>query len=230
MRVQIILRIITLAFGLIAALGSAAAAADKPLQIVALGDSLTAGLGLAEQDAFPAKLQRALAAKGIAVTISNAGVSGNTVSDGLARLDWSVPAGTDAVILELGANDALRGLDPAATRRALDEILSALAKRNIPVLLCGMLAPPNLGADYGRAFNAIFPDLAKQYGLVLYPFFIDGIVADRKLNQHDGLHPTAAGVDVIVAKILPKVDELIARVRACPGEAGTGSPTRTCAK
>jgi acyl-CoA thioesterase-1 len=216
MRVQITLRIITLAAALIAALGSAAAAADKPLQIVALGDSLTAGLGLAEQDAFPAKLQRALAAKGIAVTISNAGVSGNTVSDGLARLDWSVPAGTDAVILELGANDALRGLDPALTRRALNEILSALAKRNIPVLLCGMLAPPNLGADYGRTFNAIFPDLAKQYGLVFYPFFIDGIVADRKLNQHDGLHPTAAGVDVIVAKILPKVEELIARAKRTP--------------
>jgi acyl-CoA thioesterase-1 len=213
-----------------AALGSTAAAADKPLQIVALGDSLTAGLGLAEQDAFPAKLQRALAAKGIAVTISNAGVSGNTVSDGLARLDWSVPAGTDAVILELGANDALRGLDPALTRRALNDILSALAKRNIPVLLCGMLAPPNLGADYGRAFNAIFPDLAKQYGLVFYPFFIDGIVADRTLNQHDGLHPTAAGVDVIVGKILPKVEELIARARACPGEVGTGSPATTCAK
>jgi acyl-CoA thioesterase I len=231
MRVQITLRIITLAAALMAALGSAAAAAaDKPLQIVALGDSLTAGLGLAEQDAFPAKLQRALAAKGITVAISNAGVSGNTVSDGLARLDWSVPAGTDAVILELGANDALRGLDPAATRRALNDILSALAKRNIAVLLCGMLAPPNLGADYGRAFNAIFPDLAKQYGLVFYPFFIDGIVADRKLNQHDGLHPTAAGVDVIVGKILPKVEELIARARACSGEAAAGSPTRTCAK
>ena len=214
MRVQITLRIITLAAALMAALGSAATAADKPLQIVALGDSLTAGLGLTEQDAFPARLQQALAAKGIVATISNAGVSGDTMSGGLARLDWSVPAGTDAVILELGANDALRGLDPALTRRALNEILSALAKRNIPVLLCGMLAPPNLGADYGRTFNAIFPDLAKQYGLVFYPFFIDGIVADRKLNQHDGLHPTAAGVDVIVAKILPKVEELIARARA----------------
>jgi acyl-CoA thioesterase-1 len=213
MRVHIIVRIFTLAAALMAALGSASTAADKPLQIVALGDSLTAGLGLSEQDAFPAKLQRALAAKGITVTITNAGVSGNTVSDGLARLDWSVPAGTDAVILELGANDALRGLDPAVTRRALDDILSALAKRNIPVLLCGMLAPPNLGADYGRTFNAIFPDLARQYGLVFYPFFIDGIVADRKLNQHDGLHPTAAGVDVIVTKILPKVEELIAKAK-----------------
>ena len=220
MRVQITLRIITLAVALmaaLAALGSVATAADKPLQIVALGDSLTAGLGLPEQDAFPAKLQKALAAKGIVVAISNAGVSGDTVADGLARLDWSVPPGTDAVILELGANDALRGLDPAVTRRGLNEILTALAKRNIPVLLCGMLAPPNLGTDYGRAFNAIFPDLARQHGLEFYPFFIDGIVADRKLNQHDGLHPTAAGVDVIVAKILPKVEELIARVKTKRG-------------
>jgi acyl-CoA thioesterase-1 len=136
------------------------------------------------------------------------------MSGGLARLDWSVPPGTDAVILELGANDALRGIDPAVTRRALDGILSALAKRNIPVLLCGMLAPRNLGTDYAAAFDPIFPDLAKTYGVVFYPFFLDGVAADPKLNQHDGLHPTAAGVDVIVAKILPKVEELIARVKA----------------
>ena len=212
MRVQTV--IITLALALAAALRSPVAVADEPLKIVALGDSLTAGLGLAEQDAFPARLQAALAAKGIAASITNAGVSGDTMSGGLARLDWSVPPGTDAVILELGANDALRGLDPAVTRRALDDILRALAKRNIPVLLCGMLAPRNLGADYARSFDAIFPDLAKTYGVVFYPFFIDGIVADAKLNQHDGLHPTAAGVDVIVGKILPKVEELIARARA----------------
>ncbi len=214
MRVQTILRIIAVAIGLAASLGLSATAADQPLQIVALGDSLTAGLGLDIQDAFPAKLQRALAVKGIAATVSNAGVSGNTVSDGLARLDWSVPAGTDAVILELGANDALRGIDPAVTRRALDAILRALAQRNIPVLLCGMLAPRNLGDDYAHQFDPIFADLAKSYGAVLYPFFLDGIVTDPKLNQHDGLHPTAAGVDVIVARIMPKVEELIARVRA----------------
>jgi len=190
-----------------------AAAADKPINIVALGDSLTAGLGLANADAFPAKLQRALAAKGIVVNIANAGVSGDTMAGGLARLDWSIPPGTDAVILELGANDALRGLDPAVTRRTLDAILAALAKRNIPVLLCGMLAPRNLGADYARAFDPMYSELATAHGALLYPFFLDGVVADRKLNQGDGLHPTAAGVDVIVAKILPKVEELIARVR-----------------
>jgi acyl-CoA thioesterase-1 len=192
-------------------------AADKQLNIVALGDSLTAGYGLRNQDAFPAKLQQALAAKGIAVTVANAGVSGDTMSGGLARLDWSVPPGTDAVILELGANDALRGLDPAVTRRALDAILAALAKRNIPVLLCGMLAPRNLGADYARAFDPMYAELAKTYGALLYPFFLDGVAADAKLNQGDGLHPSAAGVDVIVAKILPKVEELIARARERQG-------------
>ncbi len=217
MRVERALR--GLAASLVAALvlcAGPAAAADKPITIVALGDSLTAGLGLRSQDAFPARLQAALAAKGIAVTVNNAGVSGDTMSGGLARLDWSVPPETDAVILELGANDALRGLDPAVTRRALDAILAALAKRNIQVLLCGMLAPRNLGADYARAFDPIFPELAKRYATVFYPFFLEGVATDAKLNQGDGLHPTAAGVDVIVGKILPKVDELIARVRAKP--------------
>ena len=194
-----------------------AAAADKPISIVALGDSLTAGLGLDNQDTFPARLQRALAAKGIVANIANAGVSGDTMAGGLARLDWSVPPDTDAVILELGANDALRGLDPAVTRRTLDTILAALAKRNIPVLLCGMMAPRTLGADYAHVFDPMYAELAQQYRAVLYPFFLDGVATDRKLNQGDGLHPTAAGVDVIVAKILPKVEELIARVRAQRG-------------
>jgi acyl-CoA thioesterase-1 len=210
-----ILRAVALALACVVAFcAGPAVAADKPVNIVALGDSLTAGYGLAGKDAFPAKLAQALVARGVAVTISNAGVSGDTMAGGLARLDWSVPPETDAVILELGANDALRGLDPAATRRALEAILGALAKRNIPVLLCGMLAPRNLGTDYARAFDSIFPELATAYGTVFYPFFLDGVAADAKLNQHDGLHPTAAGVDVIVAKILPKVEELIARVRA----------------
>lgn len=208
--------VVALACALAVWIGTAAAA-DKQLTIVALGDSLTAGYGLPNQDAFPIKLQQALAAKGIAVTVANAGVSGDTMSGGLARLDWSVPPGTDAVILELGANDALRGLDPAVTRRALDAILAALAKRNIPVLLCGMLAPRNLGADYARAFDPMYAELAKTYGTVLYPFFLDGVAANAKLNQHDGLHPSAAGVDVIVAKILPKVEELIARAREKQG-------------
>jgi acyl-CoA thioesterase-1 len=204
--------------GIVAAgMARSAPAADRPLTIVALGDSLTAGLGLPSQDAFPAKLQKALAAKGIAVTIADAGVSGDTTSGGLARLDWSVPAGTDGVILELGANDALRGLDPSVPRASLEDILRRLKERGIPVLLCGMLSPPNLGANYARTFNAIYPDLARTYDAVFYPFFLDGVAGQRRLNQGDGLHPTAAGVDVIVARILPKVEELIAGIRAKDG-------------
>jgi acyl-CoA thioesterase-1 len=191
-----------------------AAAADRPLHLVALGDSLTAGYGLPALAAFPVRLQRALAAKGITVAISNAGVSGDTTADGLARLDWSVPEDTDAVILELGANDMLRGLDPKATRATLEEIVRRLQQRHIDVLLCGMLAAPNLGPDYARDFDAIFPELAAADNLLLYPFFLTGVATDKSLTQRDGLHPTAAGVDVIVAGILPKVEELITRVRA----------------
>jgi len=161
--------------------------------------------------AFPARLERTLRAKGLTVSVSNAGVSGDTASDGLARLDWSVPEGTDVVILELGANDALRGIDPAVTRKALQAIIRRLKQRNIRVLLCGMLAPRNLGADYGRAFDAIFPELAAAEGVPLYPFFLDGVATDPKLNLPDGMHPTMAGVDVIVARIMPKVLALIAR-------------------
>jgi acyl-CoA thioesterase I len=189
-------------------------AAERPLSIVALGDSLTAGYGLPANDAFPVQLQRALVAKGLAVHVVNAGVSGDTTLGGLSRLDWSVPDGTDAVILELGANDALRGFDPVVARKALDSMLRRLAERKIPVLLCGMVAPPNLGAEYGRAFNSIYPDLATQYGAILYPFFLTGVAGDAKLNQRDGLHPTAAGVAVIVERILPQVEQLIARVKA----------------
>ena len=158
-------------------------------------------------------MQRALSAKGLAVNVVNAGVSGDTTAGGLARLDWSVPDGTDAVILELGANDALRGFDPAVTRKALDTMLRRLQERKISVLLCGMVAPPNMGTEYGRAFNAIYPDLAAQTGAILYPFFLTGVAADSKLNQRDGLHPTAAGVAVIVDRILPQVEELIARAK-----------------
>jgi len=194
-----------------------AAAADRPVRIVALGDSLTAGLGLAANEAFPAKLEQALRAKGIAVEISNAGVSGDTATGGLARLDWSVPEGADAVIVELGANDMLRGIDPKVTRQALAEIVRRLSERRIAVLLAGMRAAPNLGLDYGRQFDAIYPDLAARNHLLLYPFFLDGIAAEPKLNQGDGLHPTAAGVDAIVKGILPKAEELVARVRAARG-------------
>ncbi len=215
--VRLAMRMMAAVIGAIVAVAltePSAVAASKPVTIVALGDSLTAGLGLAAQDAFPARLQQALAAKGIAASIVNAGVSGDTTAGGLARLDWSVPESADGVILELGANDALRGLAPALPRAALDAILRRLKERGIPVLLCGMLAPPNLGADYARAFDAIYPDLARSRDVVFYPFFLDGVAAERTLTQRDGLHPTAAGIDVIVANILPKVEELIARIRA----------------
>lgn len=187
--------------------------AGSSVKVVALGDSLTAGYGLPDQDGFVPRLQAALAASGIAAEIQNAGVSGDTASDGLARLDWSVPQGTDAVIVELGANDMLRGIKPEVTRDALDAILRRLTDRHVAVLLCGMRAAPNLGADYGQAFERIYLQLAAKYGVLLYPFFLDGVAADLSLTQHDGLHPNAAGVAVIVQHILPRVEELIARVR-----------------
>jgi acyl-CoA thioesterase-1 len=207
-------------FALVAALlafaaapGTPAPAAERPVRIVVLGDSLTAGLGLSADAAFPAKLEIALKAKGLAVEIVNAGVSGDTSAGGLARLDWSVPDGTDAVILELGANDMLRGIDPKVTRASLEEIVRRLGARRIAVLIAGMRAAPNLGPDYGREFEAIYSELAAKNDLLLYPFFLDGVAAEAGLNQRDGLHPTAAGVDAIVARILPTVESLVARVR-----------------
>jgi acyl-CoA thioesterase-1 len=194
-----------------------AAAAERPVRIVVLGDSLSAGLGLPAQDALPARLERALRARGLAIEIANAGVSGDTAAGGLARLDWSVPDGTDAVILELGANDALRGADPKATRAALDAIIRRLKERRIAVLLAGMLAPRNLGPDYAKAFDPIYPDLAAAHDLVFYPFIVEGVAGDPALNQADGIHPTAAGVDVMVSRMLPKAEELVARVRAARG-------------
>ena len=187
-------------------------AAERPLKLVALGDSLTAGYGLPASAAFPAKLQKALRDKGITVEISNAGVSGDTTSGGLARLDWSLPKDVDGVILELGANDALRGIDPQVARQSLEEILKRLKARNIPVLLCGMYAPPNYGPQYAAKFNAIYPELAKQYGVPLYPFFLEGVATVERLNQPDGLHPTEAGVDAIVANILPTVEAFIGSI------------------
>jgi acyl-CoA thioesterase I len=192
-------------------------AAERPVRIVALGDSLTAGLGLAPEQTFPAKLASVLRQKSMPADVVNAGVSGDTASDGAARLDWSVPDGTDAVILELGANDALRGIDPKLTRAALETILRRLNERHMAVLLAGMRAPRNLGTAYVEAFDAVFPQLAATYGVVFYPFFLDGVATERGLNQPDGLHPTAAGVDVIVARMLPKVEELLARVRTARG-------------
>ncbi len=186
-----------------------AAAPTRPIKMVVLGDSLSAGLGLSASAAFPVRLQNALKTKGIAVEMINAGVSGDTSSGGRDRLDWSVPEGTDAVILELGANDALRGIDPTVTRAALTDILKRLKLRKIAVLLCGMYAPPNYGIEYSARFNVIYPELAKSFGVPLYPFFLEGVATDARFNQADGLHPTAAGVDVIVKNILPTVEAFL---------------------
>ena len=185
---------------------------SKPVKMVVLGDSLSAGLGLAASAAFPARLQKALESKGIAVDMINAGVSGDTSSGGRDRLDWSVPEGTEAVIVELGANDALRGTDPKVTRSALSDILARLKARKIAVLLCGMVAPPNYGTDYSARFNAIYPDIAGQFGVPFYPFFLEGVAAEARLNQADGLHPTAEGIDVIVKNILPTVEAFLGAV------------------
>jgi acyl-CoA thioesterase I len=191
---------------------AAPATEAKPIKIVVLGDSLSAGLGLRGQAAFPARLQKALNDKGLDVEISNAGVSGDTASGGRDRLDWSVPEGTEGVIVELGANDALRGIDPKITREALSDIVSRLKARGIAVMLCGMLAPPNNGSDYASQFNTIYPDLAKSFGVALYPFFLDGVAADAKLNQADGMHPTAEGVDIIVGRMLPMVQAFVGTI------------------
>jgi len=215
MPVQIVARMFALVMAatVAASANGAAAATAGRMNLVVLGDSLTAGYGLPADQAFPVQLQKALAAKGLAVNVINAGVSGDTSSGGLARLDWSVSEETDAVIVELGANDALRGISPAITEKALDAILGRLTGRGIPVLLCGMLAPPNMGADYTSAFNAIYPTLAERHKVDLYAFFLDGVAAERSLNQADGLHPTAEGVAKIVERILPKVEDLIRRAQ-----------------
>lgn len=203
---------------LILLLCASAVAADT-VRIVALGDSLTAGYGLDAEDSFPAVLEAELRARGHDVEVVNAGVSGDTTRGGLERLDWAVPDDTDAVIVELGANDALRGIEPGATRDNLDAILGRLVDRDIPVLLAGMQAPPNLGDDYAAAFNAIFPDLAERHGVLLYPFFLEGVAAERQLNQSDGMHPSEAGVREIVARMIEPVEALVAEARGEP--AGT---------
>jgi acyl-CoA thioesterase-1 len=193
--------------------GAAFAGEGKPVRLVVLGDSLSAGLGLSAANAFPAKLQKALQDRGIDVDIGNAGVSGDTASGGRDRLDWSVPEGTQGVILELGANDALRGTDPSVAKAALSDILTRLKARGIPVLLCGMLAPPNYGKDYAERFNTIYADLSKSFGVPLYPFFLDGVAADAKLNQADGIHPTPAGVDIVVKTIMPTVEAFLGTIK-----------------
>ncbi len=191
---------------------SSAAAHAAPIKIVAFGDSLTAGYQLPAADAFPAQLQAALRAAGHDVEIRNAGVSGDTSTGGLARLDWSIADDVQAVILELGANDALRAIDPAVTRKTLDTMIERLVARDIKVLIAGMRAPPNLGPAYAADFNPIFADLAKKHDVLLYPFFLDGVAAEPALNLSDGMHPNPQGVAIIVKNILPMVERLIAQV------------------
>ncbi|WP_246548331.1 arylesterase [Ancylobacter oerskovii] len=189
------------------------AAQAETLRLVAFGDSLTAGFRLSPGDAFPARLQAALRERGHDVVVSNAGVSGNTATSGLERLERAVPRGTDGVILELGANDALRGLDLALTERALDTIITRLKARGIPVLLAGMWAPSRKGLIYMSDFHALYPRLARKHGIPLYPFFLSGVAGNPSLNLPDRMHPNAAGVEVIVARILPTVENWLAGIR-----------------
>lgn len=191
--------------------GCCAGASAEPLKLVVLGDSLSAGYLLPSDEAFPAQLQAALEKRGHEVDVVNAGVSGDTTADGLARLDWSVGPDVQAVIVELGANDALRGLPPAKTRENLSEIVSRLTGRNVKVLVAGMLAPRNLGDDYASSFDSIFPDVARIHGAMLYPFFLQGVAMKPELNLADGMHPTGEGVSIIVQNMLPAVEDLIKR-------------------
>lgn len=191
-----------------------AVAQQQSVQLVGFGDSLMAGYQLAPSESYPAKLEAALKAKGHDVTVANAGVSGDTTSGGLSRVDWSVPDGTDGVILELGANDALRGISPAETEKNLEAIISRLKERGISVLLVGMMAPPNMGSDYSRRYNEIFPRLAEKHDLQLYPFFLDGVVTVQGTQLEDGMHPNARGVKIMVERSLPAVERFLGEIGA----------------
>ena len=187
-------------------------AKEQETVIVALGDSLTAGLGLLQSESFPAKLEATLKAQGRNVTVVNAGVSGDTVSAALDRLAWALPPNTSAVIVELGGNDGLKGLPPAQIEASLAKIIERVKAKGLPVLIAGMESPRNMGKDYVDQFHGIYRDLAERYGALLYPFFLDGVALDPGLMQEDGIHPNAKGVDRIVQGILPKVDELLTQV------------------
>ena len=197
-------------FAVVAALmvgGGSALAQEKPLQLVGFGDSLMAGYQLPESEGLPAQLQAALKARGVNTVVVNAGVSGDTSTAGLARVDWSVPDGTDGVVLELGANDSLRGIAPEQTEKNLEEIIVRLRDRNIPVLLVGTIAPPNMGAEYAGRFNPIYARLAGKYQLPLYPFILDGVVMQPALQLEDGMHPNGKGVGVMAERMLPTLEQ-----------------------
>ena len=188
-------------------------ASAQPIRIVAFGDSLLAGFGLRANESFPAQLEIALKKRGHEVEIVNAGVSGDTTSGGVSRLDWSIADGTQAVILVLGANDMLRGMEPELARKNLDEMIRRLKARKIEVLIGGMRAAPNLGADYAAKFDSMYAELAKEHDVLIYPFFLDGVAGQRELNMNDGIHPTPKGVSLIVERIMPSVESLIERVK-----------------
>jgi acyl-CoA thioesterase I len=195
---------------------ASAAVAAEPVKLVVFGDSLTAGFGVAPNEAFPAQLESVLKARGKAVQIINAGVSGDTASVAVERFDWAIPDGTQAVILEFGGNDGLRGIDPKETRGHLTTLITKLKARGIQVLLAGMKAPRNWGDDYAKAFDAMYADLATQHGVALYSFFLEGVAIEKDLNQSDGIHPNAKGVAEIVKRILPSVEALIASTSTKP--------------
>ena len=192
---------------------TAPAAAAPPIKILAFGTSLTQGYGLPPGTEFTVVMQQKLKAKGIDATIVNAGVSGDTSSDGLSRLDWSLADHPDAAIVEMGSNDALRGIDPALTEKNISAMLGKFKAAHVPVLLLGMKAPRNLGPEYQKAFDPLYPKLAKDYGVLLYPFVLDGVALNPKLNQADGMHPNPAGVKVIVDRMLPYVEKLVAEAK-----------------
>ena len=208
---KVALRLMVFAGLVVSLLHPSTAAPMRPVTILAFGDSLTAGYGVTPSQSFPTQLQMALEAKGHKVTVTNAGVSGDTTSGGLERLDWALDPKPDAVIIELGANDALRGIDPKVPRANLDKMLANLQAKGIPVLLTGMRAPNNWGGDYTKSFDAIYPELAAKYAVPLYPFFLEGVALDPSFTQPDGLHPTGKGVAEIVKRILPDVEALVAR-------------------
>jgi acyl-CoA thioesterase I len=185
----------------------------EPVTILALGDSLFAGYGLDQPQSYPAQLEVALKAKGLDVKVLNAGVSGDTAAQGAARLGWALSDDVDAVIVELGANDALRGLPPEQAEAALNEIAKTISDKKLPLLLMGMRAPPNMGPDYAQKFEPMFERVAQQYGAAIYPFFLDGVAADASLNQSDGIHPNPQGVQVIVERTLSAVEALVAKAK-----------------